>query len=56
MQQIKVMSSHYPEKPLDYNKWMSKFKVSSRIKEKYVPTERVTTMNKMYDFAQLIKK
>jgi hypothetical protein len=39
---------------MEFNKWMKKFKVSSRIKDKYVPSDRVRTISKMYDFSKLV--
>ena len=53
MQEIKVMSSIYPQKQLSYNEWMSMFKVSSRVKEKYRACDRAANISRQYDFSKL---
>jgi hypothetical protein len=53
MSEIKVMSTTYPENKLDINEWMSMFKVSSRVKEMYRPTQRVESIRSQYDYTNI---
>ena len=53
MNQIKVMSTTYPETKLHVNEWMKEFKVSSRIKEVYRPTQRVDSIRSQYDYTNI---
>ena len=55
MEKVKVMSSHYPEKVIDYNEWANMFKVGSRIKDVYRPTQRVEYITGQYDTRLLHK-
>ena len=59
MNQIKVMSSTYPENMPSENEWMQMFKVSSRLKEIYKPTQRVEYISSQYNYTnvkEIIKK
>jgi hypothetical protein len=47
------MSTTYPENKLDINEWMRMFKVSSRIKEMYRPTQRVESIRSQYDYTNI---
>jgi len=53
MSEIKVMSTTYPETKLHVNEWMSMFKVSSRVKEMYRPTQRVESIRSQYDYTNI---
>jgi hypothetical protein len=53
MSEIKVMSTTYPETKLQENEWMRMFKVSSRIKEMYRPTQRVEYISSQYDYTNI---
>jgi hypothetical protein len=53
MNQIKVMSTAYPDTKLHVNEWMSMFKVSSRIKEMYRPNQRVEYISSQYDYTNI---
>jgi len=53
MNQIKVMSTTYPEIKLSDNEWMKEFKVSSRVKDKYRPTQRVDSIRSQYDYTNI---
>ena len=53
MNEIKVMSSMYPENMPSENEWMKMFKVSSRIKEIYKPTQRVEYISSQYNYTNV---
>jgi hypothetical protein len=56
MSNLKVASSTFNnENRLDYNSWMETYKVGSRVKDKYVPSQRVEYIMQQYD-NQLLHK
>ena len=55
MNNLKIASTHYPESTLEFNKWMKKYKVASRIKDTYVASPRVEYIMSQYDLVILEK-
>jgi hypothetical protein len=49
MNNLKIASTHYPENTLEFNKWMKKYKVASRINDTYKATPLVEYIASQYN-------